>query len=71
MEEQNVKCIWVGPSGVNPILGSVVHGEDKDLSKSDFEYFLSRGLVQLPKRDEKEADLPKEKEPVKAGSKKK
>ena len=44
MEEQ-IKVIWVGPTGVNR-LGTVTRGEEKEMSISDYDYFKSLSLIE-------------------------
>ena len=58
MEEQ--KVVWIGPDGVNPILGAVSRGRELFLSGESLEYFHSRGLVELLK-EEKEVFTKKSK----------
>jgi len=45
MEEQIVKMIWVGPNGDNPELGSVVRGEERNMTAKQAEYFKSLKLA--------------------------
>lgn len=61
MEEQ--KCTWVGPEGVNSILGYVTRGQDLFLSSDRLEYFQTHGLVELPKK-ETPKEIPEEKKIV-------
>ena len=52
MEEQ-ITAIWVGPTGNNSILGSVETNEEKQMSKTQFDYFKFLGLADAIKKVEK------------------
>ena len=52
--EEEIAVIWIGPSGDNPVLGTVITGNEMILSKDNFEYFHPLKLVKkAPKKEEK------------------
>lgn len=58
-------AVWLGPTGVNPDLGQVINGAEKNfMTKELFEKFEQLGLVKEPepKKEEKKSTSKKVKE---------
>ena len=45
MEDRNIYCIWVGPSGYIPGFGHKTYGEKIQLTQIDFDKLNEEGFV--------------------------